>query len=296
MLRDALTANAAHVSLLVTPAKGVALERRPAAGGGSLYTTVATGRAPRWVKLQRRGTRVSAYQSFDGLRWIRTGTATLALPTIYVGLAVTSRAATTTATALFDHIIVGPPNDPPVVVLTAPEDHATFVEPATVEISAAPSDADGTVARVDFFAGATWIASSVTAPYTVTWTDVPAGTYPLRAVAWDNDGAPGISAARSILVEPPHGLHDRAVFVPSSNHDDAVTHYVLDIYEGGADPRTAAPIATADLGKPAVVGGECVADITATVTSLPPGTFIATVTAVGPGGSARSDPSLPFVR
>jgi hypothetical protein len=294
MLRDALTANAAHVSLLLTPARGVAFERRPVAGGGSLYRTVAEGRAPRWVKLQRRGALVRAFQSFDGRRWIPAGTAILALPTIYVGLAVTSHDTANAATALFDRIVVGTPNDPPAVELTAPDDDATFAEPATVEISAAAID-DDAVARVDFFAGSLPIGSTTTPPYSVTWAGVSAGTYSLRAVAWDNDRALAISVARTIFVTPVGGKY-LVLFVPSSNHDNAVSAYVLDIYVADADPTTTPPLAAADLGKPGVVDGKCTVDITRAVATLPPGSYKATITAFGPGGTARSSASPPFVR
>jgi hypothetical protein len=294
MLRDALTANAAHVSLLATPAHGVAFEQRPAAGGGSLYGVAALRGAPRWMKLQRRGASVTAYQSLDGWRWFPSGSATLDLPTIYVGLAVTSRNTTARATALFDHIVIGAPNSFPVVELTAPDDQATFAEPATVEIRADAID-DNAVAQVNFYAGSMQIGSSTTPPYTVTWDGVPAGTHSLRAVAFDYNHTLAISVARTILVTPVLGTFF-AAFVPSSNHDQAVTNYVLDIYEEGTDPSGGTPVATAALGKPVVVDGECRVDITSTVGSLPPGSFIATVTALGPGGSARSDASPPFVR
>jgi chitinase len=246
------------------------------------------------MKLQRRGASVTAYQSLDGWRWFPAGTATLDLPTIYVGLAVTSRNTTATATALFDHIVIGAPNSFPVVELTAPDDQATFAEPATVEIRADAID-DNAVAQVNFYAGSMQIGSSTTPPYTVTWDGVPAGTHSLRAVAFDYNHTLAISAARTILVTPGLGTY-LAAFVPSSNHDQAVTNYVLDIYEEGTDPSGGTPVATAALGKPVVVDGECRVDITSTVGSLPPGSFIATVTALGPGGSARSDASPPFVR
>lgn len=294
MLRDALTANAAHVSLLATPAHGVAFERRPAAGGGSLYSVAALRGAPRWMKLQRRGVSVTAYQSLDGWRWFPSGSATLDLPTIYVGLAVTSRKTTAGATALFDHVVIGAPNSPPAVELTAPDDQSTFREPATMEISAVASD-DNAVAQVNYYADAMPIGSSATPPYTVTWTDVPAGTYSLRAVAFDYNHTLAVSVARTILVTPGSGTYT-AVFGPSWNHDQAVTSYVLDIYEQGADPPVATPVATALLGKPVVVDGECRVDITSTVGTLPPGSFIATVTAFGPGGSVQSAASPPFVR
>jgi len=63
---------------------------------------------------------------------------------------------------------------------------------------------------------------------------------------------------------------------------------VLDIFASGANPNTATPIASQDLGKPAVVSGDCTADITQTFNALAAGNYIATVSAVGNGGSSRS--------
>jgi hypothetical protein len=50
------------------------------------------------------------------------------------------------------------------------------------------------------------------------------------------------------------------------------------------------------LGKPAISNGECRADISSTVLGLSPGAYIATVTAMGSGGSTQSAPSPQFTR
>jgi hypothetical protein len=81
------------------------------------------------------------------------------------------------------------------------------------------------------------------------------------------------------------------VFNASPDHNSLVNSYLLEIFAAGADPSTATPIATQNLGKPAVVNGECTADISATVNALAPGNYRATVAAVGSGGSSRSAPA-----
>ena len=45
---------------------------------------------------------------------------------------------------------------------------------------------------------------------------------------------------------------------------------MLDFYPAGADPTVANPVATLDLGKPAIVNGECAADISSAIVALPP--------------------------
>ncbi len=96
-----------------------------------------------------------------------------------------------------------PPNQPPSVSLTAPADNATFSAPATITVSANASDSDGTVAKVDFFRGSTLIGTDASSPYSVTWSNVAAGSYSLTAVATDNSGATTTSAPRSITVTAP---------------------------------------------------------------------------------------------
>jgi len=51
-----------------------------------------------------------------------------------------------------------------------------------------------------------------------------------------------------------------------------------------------------NFSSPAIVNGECAADISSAIVALPPGTYIATVTAMGTGGSAQSAPSPQFSR
>lgn len=91
-------------------------------------------------------------------------------------------------------------NQPPTVSITSPATGAGFTAPASVTIQATAADPDGTVARVQFFNGATLLGSATTAPYSFAWSNVAAGTYSLTAVATDNAGASTTSAAVSITV------------------------------------------------------------------------------------------------
>jgi Galactose oxidase-like, Early set domain/Bacterial Ig domain/Glyoxal oxidase N-terminus len=93
-----------------------------------------------------------------------------------------------------------PPNQPPAVTLTQPPNGATFTAPATVSLAATASDADGTVAKVEFFNGTTKLGEDTTAPYAFTWTGVGPGTYSLTARATDNLGGTATSSASTITV------------------------------------------------------------------------------------------------
>ena len=186
-------------------------------------------------------------------------------------------------------------NPPPTVALTAPAAGTTFTAPASIALSATASDVNGTVAQVSFYANGTLLGTDTSSPYTFSWTNVGAANYALTAIARDNAGATTVSSTRDISVIPA-GLPRTAIFVPSSNHATAVTRYVLEIFPAGANPTVANPVATSDLGKPPISNGECRADISATILALPPGNYIATVTAMGSSGSTQSAASPQFTR
>jgi regulation of enolase protein 1 (concanavalin A-like superfamily) len=95
-------------------------------------------------------------------------------------------------------------NSAPFVTLLSPNHLDTFTSPADIVISADASDADGSIAKVEFYANTTLIGSDATAPYSKTWRDVPPGVYALTAVATDDRGATSrTSELRTVLVEAP---------------------------------------------------------------------------------------------
>ena len=71
---------------------------------------------------------------------------------------------------------------------------------SAVALTATAADADGTVARVEFYAGSTLLGSDTTAPYAFSWTPAAAGTYAVTARALDNAGAATTSAAVTLTV------------------------------------------------------------------------------------------------
>ena len=81
------------------------------------------------------------------------------------------------------------PEAKPLVAITSPVDGDKLDPGQTVDVTAAASDADGSVAKVEFFDGDTLIGEDTTAPYTVTWTAPDAeGLYELTAKATDDAG------------------------------------------------------------------------------------------------------------
>ncbi|HUR47685.1 MAG TPA: FG-GAP-like repeat-containing protein, partial [Candidatus Saccharimonadales bacterium] len=95
-----------------------------------------------------------------------------------------------------------PANLPPTVSITSPAGGSTYFAPATIPITATAADSDGSIAYVSFFSGATLLGTISNAPYTLTWTNVPVGTFTLTAKASDNLGAVTTSAGITVTVNP----------------------------------------------------------------------------------------------
>ncbi|HRH49470.1 MAG TPA: Ig-like domain-containing protein [Panacibacter sp.] len=88
----------------------------------------------------------------------------------------------------------------PIVTLTSPLSTDSFTEPATVTINATAIDNDGTVTKVEFYNGSILLGTDETSPYSLDWTNVPAGNYTISAWATDNDGYSSISNLVNIVV------------------------------------------------------------------------------------------------
>jgi hypothetical protein len=126
-------------------------------------------------------------------------------------------------------VFQGPPtNRPPVVRIIAPANGAIFFAPVNVPLYAYANDADGSVASVEFFAGANSlgfgqpvpVATPLASPlyvggplppahptnlFFLIWSNAPPGAYALMAKATDNDDASTISdpVKISVLPSPP---------------------------------------------------------------------------------------------
>jgi hypothetical protein len=294
MVREALTAGARHASTFVTPINGYAFQWRPDPGGGTLSSAAFAGAAPGWIRLVRTGNHFESFRSTDGQSWTSNGSADIVMPTaVYVGLAVTSHDAARPVSATIGQFAVSGPstaNRPPTISLTAPTNAATFTAPATIAIAANASDPENRLARVEFYNGSTRLGTDTTPPYTFSWPSVAAGAYSLTAIAYDLDGAQTRSAAVPVTVVNGGTTRTWTVaFTASADHDTNVTSYRFDVFAGGANPSSATPMTTTSLGKPTPdASREIRVDETAMIAALASGNYLATVTAVGPGGQTRS--------
>jgi len=93
-----------------------------------------------------------------------------------------------------------PVNNAPTISITAPANNATFAAPASINLTVNAQDSDGNVTKVEYYKGATIIATSTTSPFSYNWTNVAVGTYTLTAKAYDNGGASATSTAITVTV------------------------------------------------------------------------------------------------
>ncbi len=96
----------------------------------------------------------------------------------------------------------GPVNAAPTVSLTAPASGAAFVEGSPVLLLAGASDADGSIAKVEFYADGILLGEDLTSPYEFSWVNASVGTHSLQAAAIDDQGKKRTSASVSIVVNP----------------------------------------------------------------------------------------------
>lgn len=296
MIRESLAADSRQASMVITPTSGQAFQRRQDPGAYSVHKSGGSGAAPGWVRLVRNGSTIEAYRSSTGSSWTRVGSDTIAMGnTVYVGLAVSSPSTASTTTAVFDSFRViasaSSGNQPPAVSVTSPASGTTVTAPTTVSFVASASDPENRLASVDLYVNSTLLKRDSTSPYSTSWSVSAAGTYTLTAVAHDQDGNSTTSSAVTVTVRaatttsPPRYI----VFAASSDHSTNVTSYLLEVFKSSANPSTSTPVASSDLGKPKPASnGEITVDRGTFFSNLAAGSYLATVTAIGPGGRTRS--------
>jgi hypothetical protein len=115
----------------------------------------------------------------------------------------------------------------PTVALTSPADGMTLTAPATIRLTAAASDRDGTVTMVEFHANGALIGRDTSAPFEWTLNSVAAGSYTFRAVATDNGGATATSPPVTVTVRAAAGptpFHGAPVRLPGTVQAEDFDH------------------------------------------------------------------------
>ena len=106
MLRDSTAAGSPYVLLALTPSAGVRWEYRATTGASSTLAATASGAAPLWLKITRKGNVFTAFTSADSTTWTQVGTSiTVALSANALsGYAATSGSTTALNTTSFGNL------------------------------------------------------------------------------------------------------------------------------------------------------------------------------------------------
>ncbi len=160
MFRETLTPTSKHAMTDASAAAGIEFLTRDTTSGIT-SAEIATGTAPKWVRLVRSGNVFTSYSSDNGTTWTQIGTPrTIAMAnTIYVGMAVTSHANGTLTTGVFSDVTVRniTPN-PNVNLALAKTATASTEENPTLSANKATDGNSTTTRWASSFANATeWI-------------------------------------------------------------------------------------------------------------------------------------------
>jgi hypothetical protein len=90
------------------------------------------------------------------------------------------------------------PNVPPSVSLTSPSTGQTFTNAMEITLNASASDPDGNISLVEFFKDDVNLGSTTNLPYSITWTNIPEGSFTLTARATDESGDTATSTGVSV--------------------------------------------------------------------------------------------------
>jgi hypothetical protein len=89
--------------------------------------------------------------------------------------------------------------------MISPADGSSVAQGTAVALQAQAVDTDGSVQRVEFYAGMTKVGESTAAPYVATWTASVAGSQVFSAIAYDNNGAASAASSVTVTVMPGTG-------------------------------------------------------------------------------------------
>ena len=173
-------------------------------------------------------------------------------------------------------------NLPPTVSLTAPASGSNYVPPAAITLSAAATDADGAVTKVEFFQGTRKVGEVTTAPYDFTLPDVAAGSYAFIARATDSAGATTDSAAIDVTVSNSNQAPTALLTAPV---DGAVYDAPATIAVAAAANDSDGSVARVDFYQDAtLIGSDGTAPFEATASAVAGGSYVFSAVAVDSGG------------
>jgi hypothetical protein len=177
-------------------------------------------------------------------------------------------------------------NASPSVALTQPANGATYTAPATVSLAATATDSDGTVAKVEFFNGATKLGEDTIAPYGLSWAGVAAGTYTVTARATDDVGSTSTSAPSTITVTAANAAPTVSITSPVAGAVFAWKPTITIAATAGDPDGTVARVEFRDGTK--LLGQDTSAPYTYTWRNVPSGGHALTARAVDNRGAATT--------
>ena len=126
--------------------------------------------------------------------------------------ATDDKGATTTSAAV--NVVVSSANTPPTVSWAVLP--ATGTVGVATYLSATASDSNGSIAKVEFYDGATLIGTDTSSPYSMLWTPATPGQHSMTVRATDNLGAVTVSAPRTSTVSGGNAAPSVSLSAPSS--------------------------------------------------------------------------------
>lgn len=121
----------------------------------------------------------------------------------------------TTSGLAIDYLNFKLTNAAPKVKLISPKADTSFIAPVSVNVAADASDEDGSIAKVEFYNGATKLGESLASPFSFNW-NATIGSYRLYAIAIDDKGLSTCSDTLKGLVSV---LPDLPGIVRAENYD-----------------------------------------------------------------------------
>lgn len=110
-------------------------------------------------------------------------------------------------TAWKGHTITTSNPNAPKVTITSPAAGTSLEAPASLQLAASVTDANNNVTKVEFFNGTTKLGEDVTAPYTWSLTDLPAGAYTFAVTATDATSLTGTASVTVTVIAPPYTIY-----------------------------------------------------------------------------------------
>jgi regulation of enolase protein 1 (concanavalin A-like superfamily) len=208
MIRQGLWPSGPYAMVDITAGNGAEFSSRGTDAAAAEVTKVPDVAAPYWVKLVREGNSFRGYVSPDGISWTLAGTSNVAMTgDVFVGLVVGSNNLEALCTVTLDRVSLSGQTNTPTVTITAPAAGSFYNKPVTLAVSAnATAGSWATVKEVGFFSGATAIGTASSAPFSVSWRDVPSGSHSLTARVTDSLGMTATSVPVAIRVGEPNSL------------------------------------------------------------------------------------------